>query len=253
MAIKPEDKPKLIGLAVALVCVFGYVLIVLVPKLTAGASPAAHTDAPPPLTTAAAQSPAQPGPSANGEASAAIPDDETAPVPPPSRDTFMPPPAGTPQPPPGQQVKAAAPSSSGPVLGPALPAGSAPGAAGPGGIAPAAVTIQAPPIPSVELKGVILGNPAVAVLSVNGEVVERQVGDALAYGLRLAKISEEGIIVRVGKRYMNVTVGHAMLSTPPQGQPAALQQPGAVPVAQAQAAAPRPTPPAMPALVKTNR
>ena len=48
MAIKPEDKPKLIGLVVALLGVLAYVLIAFVPKLMGGAPEPSKSDSPPP-------------------------------------------------------------------------------------------------------------------------------------------------------------------------------------------------------------
>jgi hypothetical protein len=69
------------------------------------------------------------------------------------------------------------------------------------------------PLPSVELKGVILGDPAIAVLSVNGEVLQLQVGETIAAGLKLAAISDAGISIQDGKKRISVTLGHMMSTT----------------------------------------
>src|SRR4051812_42948713 len=93
MAVKPEDRPKLIGLVVALVGVIAYVLIALVPKMTAKAA-GAPTDTATPVTAASATAPAggAPRPGGAGEASATLPDEDMAPIPPsPMRDSFTPP------------------------------------------------------------------------------------------------------------------------------------------------------------------
>ena len=218
MAIKPEDKPKLIGLIVALGGVLAYVLIALVPKLTAGASEAPHNDPPPPaLTAASATASGTTGQSGTGEASAALPDEDSAPIPqPPARDSFTPPPAASHAPmavaaaPTGKPIAAAAkawPMGIGPVI--------------PGGVIAVPITGLPPaaPLPSIELKGVIVGEQSVAVISVNGEVVERQTGEIIAAGLKLVKISEVGITVQDGKQYMPVTVGHAMTAPAAQAPP----------------------------------
>src|SRR5438105_3347477 len=119
MAIKPEDRPKLIGLAVALVGVLAYVLIALVPKLTAGATPAPHVDPPPAALTAASTTASPiPGQVSGTDASGVLPDEDSAPIPPaPSRDSFTPPPASH-TPPPVAQAPAP------PRPAPMAPAGS---------------------------------------------------------------------------------------------------------------------------------
>ncbi len=205
MAINPQDRPKLIGLSVALAGVFGYVLFALVPRLMAGGGGVSHSDQPPPpLTSVSATTAASPA--ATSDASAALPDQDMAPVPAsPVRDSFEPPPAASHPAAPAQQpaqVKPAAPTIVQP-LGPGAPA--------PGPIAAPAAPI-APPQPSVELKGVILGEPAVAVISINGEVVLRQVGETIQGAMKLTKISDVGITVQDGKRNVSITVGHMMAS-----------------------------------------
>jgi hypothetical protein len=221
MAIKPEDKPKLVGLIVGLVGVLAYVLIALVPKLMAGNQSNAHLDTPPPaLTTAsatsttAAQTPA-------GDASAAIPDDDDLGVPPAPRDSFTPPPTEGKPAIPGQPVLG--PKSGGLAgAGPAPAAGLMPigipgGQGGPGALVQGPPVPIKPPLPPIELKGVILGDPALAVISVNGEVVQRQVGDTISGDLKLAKIEDAGITVVDGKKCSKITVGHMMEGqNPPQ-------------------------------------
>jgi len=226
MAIKPEDKPKLIGLVVALLGVVAYVLIFLVPRITATATPAPKVDPPPPLAAASATAPAG-APAVQGEASAALPDEDTAPIPaPPGRDSFTPPPASSHAPTPVNPMASAKLPNAPSVAVPGSPAGP--------GIAPALIVGPPvpPPLPPIELKGVILGDPAVAVISVNGEVVQRQVGEVITGSLKLAKIAEAGITVFDGKHWVPVTVGHMMAGTGPMANTTA------VPAAAATSTAP---------------
>ena len=221
MAIKAEDRPKLIGLLVGIVGVIAYVLVVLVPKLSATAAPAPHTDAPTTLTAASATVPAQSAAAASGDASAVVPDSDEAPIPaPPHRDSFTPPP---------MEGKGQLPTVPAPAAKQSAPAGPPPGPGIATGVmqpiaiqAPAPMSPPpAPALPPVELKGVILGDPSVAVLSVNGEVVQRQVGDTIVGELKLVKISDAGISIQNGKKQITVTVGHAMPGAAPMAQPAA--------------------------------
>lgn len=233
MAIKPEDKPKLIGLIVALVGVLAYVLIVFVPKLTAGGTEQAKSDAPPPALTTVAANTTTPatGQSPIGQASAVLPDEDNVPIPPPpARDSFTPPPALGNGPAGAGGGNPGNPGKPAPIGPPAPTKG---GSASAGGVTAVAIAgtpttpVPPAPLPAIELKGVILGEHSVAVISVNGEVVQRETGDLISGGLKLAKISEVGITVQDGKRYLPVTVGHAMLvpsAAPPaqtQPQPAA--------------------------------
>ena len=208
MAIKPEERPKLIGLVVALIGVVAYVLLVVVPKITASAAPAPRPDGPPALTAASAGTSGAGG-AGSSEASGALPDEDIAPIPPsPKRDTFTPPSASGHASPQAQ----AKPVQTVPhPVGPVLPGG--PGA----GLVPVGVA-PAPVLPPIELKGVILGDPAIAVLSVSGEVVQRQVGDTIAPGLKLESITDAGISVQEGNKRVSITVGHMMANAAPQAQ-----------------------------------
>lgn len=202
----------MIGLLVAIVGVIVYVLITLVPKLTgAQSAPPAEPAAPPPALASASVSTPTGTAAANQQAATTAPlsDDETAAIPAaPAHDSFTPPVGDKSHPPPTPPASQPAPA--------AKPAASAPngagGAAGGGAVAPPA----APALPSIELKGVILGEPAIAVLSVNGEVVQRQMGDQIASGLKLIKIAETGIVLQEGKNQIHVMVGHAMVAATPQ-------------------------------------
>jgi len=223
MAIKPEDKPKLIGLILGLVGVLVYVLIALVPKLMAGNQSNQHLDTGPPALTAASATTTTGTQASAGDASAAIPDDDDLGVPPPPKDSFAPPPTTGGPAAPGQPPLG--PKSGGLPIA-ATSAGSAlmpigiPGAqAAPGALAQGPPAPVKAPLPPIELKGVILGDPAIAVISVNGEVVQRQVGETIVGDLKLAKIADAGITVVEDKKYTKVTVGHLMEGSSPPAAP----------------------------------
>jgi hypothetical protein len=74
------------------------------------------------------------------------------------------------------------------------------------------ITVQPvapPPLPKIELKGVISGEPSIAVVNVEGQTSYKQEGDALPGSLRIARISEAGIVLRHGKRNIVLEVGHS--------------------------------------------
>lgn len=217
MAIKPEDRPKLIGLIVALLGVIVYVVVALVPRLAAAAAPAAHVDSPPPALTSASATTTAGQQTTGGDASAALPDEDNAPVPPaPSRDTFTPPAATVQRRAPIQPITPIPAPMGPPVMQGGMPQ---PGITG---VGPAQVIAPPKPVlPPIELKGVILGDPSVAVIRVNTEIVERQAGEIIAGDLRLAKIADVGITVQDGKRYVPVTVGHMMPGTEGPNAPVA--------------------------------
>jgi hypothetical protein len=224
MAIKPEDKPKVIGLIAGLVGVLAYVLIALVPKLMAGNQSNQHADAPPPALTAASATSITTAQAPAGDASAAVPDDDNLGVPPPPRDSFAPPPsvAKAPNAPPpalGQKPGAPAVATAEPGGG-LMPIGMPVGPGGPP--TPGTPAPAKPPLPPIELKGVILGDPAIAVISINGEVVQRQVGDTIFGDLKLAKIADVGITVVEANKYTKITVGKMMDGSGPPAQTASL-------------------------------
>jgi len=102
---------------------------------------------------------------------------------------------------------------------------------GPLGLAPAEVA--APPAPAIELKGVIAGDPAIAVVAVEGQTTYRQEGELVAGGWSVARISEAGVVMKRGRTNRILPVGHAMRAADPKA-PDAPSPPAAVP-------SPRPT------------
>ena len=217
MNIKPEDRPKLIGVGIALLAVVIYLVFGVFPKLLGAKSPdalpaasqtAALTDTP--QVSAGSQAPTVTGAPASASPLTDGSDLEKGDIPIAKRDSFKPPVAGAATTPFGAPptLQASKPSV-GPVVQPAMifPGGPV---GGPIGAAP----IQ-PPQLNVELKGVILGEPSIAVLSVNGEVSERLEGDHLGGALVLKRISEGGVTIQDRNKSFPVTVGHFMPGSAP--------------------------------------
>lgn len=217
MGIRPEDRWKVAALIVAIAAVVGYTVYNVMSRL----SP--RKGVVPPATTLA-QAPASPGvalttpsgpSSATGEATPARNpnpadlDVESGAITASGRDPFKPPvptvvvpPAQSPPPatPPAPSVAARPPEQ-------ALPIWSEQGGRIPSGIGP--VFVSPPAAPVVELKGVIPGEPAVAVVNVGGQTVTRQEGEMVADGYFIAKITEAGIVLKRGKRNILLNVGHS--------------------------------------------
>lgn len=221
MVIRPEDRPRIVLLSLAIVGVVAYMLIFVLPRLTRRRAMVAATSTP---AATAFNAPAL-GPDLSGEnvmarreQNPADIDAESSIPPAPSRDPFTPPvrmltaSAGPPPSvsrPPGKPVR--------PGPSPGLPhwppsTGSLQG----DGLSPAPV--EPPPLPNVELKGVIAGEPAVAVVNVDGQTFYKQEGESLGQGLSLKKISEAGVVIQRAlpgsrKNYI-LAVGHALKAEP---------------------------------------
>jgi hypothetical protein len=219
MSSRPEDRPKIIALIAVIACVLGIVLFTTITRLLAAQSGAPQAGTPAaPLTTASATGTGSGTPQNLGGASAPLPDDENDPAAPTSEHDSFTPPAGA-------DLLSATPApvaKPGPAAAPTPPAFAKPAGFGPGMPPPGSVSVVpvAPPLPMVELKGVILGDPALAVLSVNNEIMEKQVGDRITGDLKLIKITDAGILLTDGKKKFPVAVGHGMPSTAPQAMPA---------------------------------
>lgn len=230
MNIRPEDRAKVAGIATVIAGLNGYVFATIVPKLSQGPGQVSPAKPAPPPPVAAATPALPPGQkSAIGVVDlppkpelVALSDPFTPPagsVPEPA----APPPAAkpAPQPHPGPSISAVA----------AHPAG--PGQAPNGAVAPAGKSAP-PPLPDVELKGMIDGSPAIAVFQVDGATLSKRQGDTLAGAFRVGKISEDGVVLTAGKRAFHLELGKWTGGDPqaPAGGPAAAPgQPGAPPYA----------------------
>lgn len=217
MGIRTEDRWKVAALIVAIVVVVGYTVYNVKSRL----SPKKGVASP---TTTSAQAPTSPGgmlttpsspSSATGEATPARNpnpadlDVESGAITASVRDPFKPPVptvVGPPtQPPP--PAKPSAPSIAAKPSEPVLPIWSEPGSRLPGSIGP--VLVPPPTTPVIELKGVIPGEPAIAVVNVEGQTLTRQEGEMVADGYFIAKITEAGIVLKRGKRNILLNVGHS--------------------------------------------
>ncbi|HXG24599.1 MAG TPA: hypothetical protein VNJ09_08610 [Chthonomonadales bacterium] len=222
MGIRPEDRWKVAALVVAIVMVVGYTFYNVSSRL----SP--KQEVAPPATTSV-QAPVGPGVALTTPSSPSSDTDEAIPARNPNpadldvesgaitasgRDPFKPPvptvvgPPAQPPPP----TKPPSPSVTARPSEPMLQIWSEPSGRMPGGIGP--VLVSPPAAPVIELKGVIPGEPAIAVVNVGGQTVTRQEGEMVAEGYFIAKITEAGIVLKRGKRNILLNVGH---STQPEG------------------------------------
>ncbi len=208
MTIKPEDKPKMMGLGVAIVGVFAYLLITFIPKI-AGEKPPETTV---PNATQASVAGGTPAPAAGVDS--VMNDLESDTVPPqPKIDIFQPP-----------RGSAKAPDKS---TAPGFQAGSQPlmntmtdsHLPGMGGTitqssssAPGMMTIPVPfPGPPILLSGVMVGagSSPLAIISLNGITYYRHMGESIG-NLRIHSIQEAGIVVEEGTKLIPILVGHTL-------------------------------------------
>ena len=237
MKVKPEDKPKLIGIGFALLGAVIYMLITLIPKLSS------NPNAPADPATGAAQNVA-----ANGAPPQAAPplsdkdvqELESDVVPQtPSKDIFAPPRGSAKPPEKGEPIlENSAPrvlSQGAPVMQPTPGFAHAPDKSmlphlipgmqasetdktyldpanqgGGGGTSSTGGVIVPMPAsgPSVQLAGVIVGGDPVAVVVVNGVTYNKRKGDTVGGNLKISSIEASGVTVLVGTRTARVSVGH---------------------------------------------
>lgn len=77
------------------------------------------------------------------------------------------------------------------------------------------MSVAPPPSVDIELKGLITGEPPLAVISMGGEVSYRQEGDVLDGGFKVAKITEAGVVLKNGRKNYIIAVGHTIKPTAP--------------------------------------
>jgi hypothetical protein len=225
MNYSPEDQKKLVGLGIAIVLVLVYGVVFVLPGMSRKTQ--ARSASPQVTPTSLTESPSsntEAGTGAARPALNALQDDPNAPLTP-TRDPFMPPagviaPAGTPRP--AAPVRAAAPTT---TPGPSVLPMSARPTAMP--MAPtlrplATAPIAAPPPAVIELKGVILGQPDVAVLSIDGQTFYKKEGDRLPDGQLLLRIAAGGITLKYGAKHILLEVGHTYPPEKTGAQAAAL-------------------------------
>jgi hypothetical protein len=226
---RPEDRLKVIALCVAIAVVLIYTGVTVVPRLMRSPQAAPAT-------------PSMPGAEAGGglaggtqppadsdqdriagirEMNQADIDVESGTPPAATRDPFKPPVPTAVAPPPGtpRATGPTAPGTTGQRGGAraaqnfVLPPGPGPTYTQfPGGtlVAP----VAPPPTPLIELKGVIPGEPAIAVMTVDGRTVHRQEGERLEGGLVVAKITETGVVLKQGRKNYSLDVGQSVKPAP---------------------------------------
>jgi hypothetical protein len=222
MVVRPEDKTKAAVLAVAIVGVLGVNATRMLSR------PAPQVDA----ATAGSQTTAgtagtagtQPAQTASGPTDAprtlnmADRDLVEGQVPGASRDPFRPAvrtanSAATYVPTPRPGSLSGGRNSGGGYSGDGLPVLPTTGGPTPAGQAPQLRPMETPlpPLPSIELKGVIFGQPRVCVLVMDGRTVYAREGEKLADAVTVQKIEETVITLRHGKTDIPLGIGHATL------------------------------------------
>jgi len=230
MVIRPEDRPKIILLSLAIVAVMAYIVFTLRSRFVArSAAPTPVAVFVPRPAASSGATEAVTGSESGGVVARRAPNpadvDVEGSIPPaPARDPFKPPvstrvTSGSPRPsvPPRASVR--------PGPRPALPVFEYPGSGLPrsGDLPPAEV---APPLPAVALKGVITGDPAIAVVEIDGQTFYKQEGESLGHSLSLRKISEAGVVIQRslprGRKNYILAVGHSLpTGLPRTGTPSA--------------------------------
>ena len=207
MTIKPEDKPKMIGLGVAIFGVIAYLLITFIPKI-GGDKPADSTT---PGATPASATVATP---ATNAVDPAMSDLESDIVPPQPRTDIFQPPRGSAKPPEknitSEMKPNSAPTST--AIDPPLPGMSGGTINQPPAPSSGMMSIPVPaPGPPILLSGVMVGagsNP-LAVISLNGVTYYRRTGESIG-SLKIHSIQEAGIVVQEGTKLTPILVGHTL-------------------------------------------
>jgi hypothetical protein len=215
MKMKPEERPKIIALAAAIVlvlCLFGFTVVPrLLPhgpngELLSG-SAAASAAAPPVAAASPLPSAAPPIASAAPTIAGGTP----TPTPGPANDPFWRPLALS-------LLQSKQNSVQPRKTTPTLPSLTQPGfspASGRLKLAP----IMPPPLPEVELQGIVQDETAIAVLSVDGQSRFLKTGESLEGGWTLLRIQTSAVVLRQGKREVVLILGQPRQKETPQGTP----------------------------------
>jgi hypothetical protein len=198
MTTKPEDKPKVIALGVALVAFVLYFVVFVIPKITGSA---AKADTPTKPKTPVEGTAAASGANETNPASVELYADLEEPTPH-LFDPFQAPVeiAETPI----KFVAATTVPKPAPAAGAGVPSvGFMPGVPG----HPAAAKAQPPSWPDIELVGVIPGEPAVAVLKVGDRTFHGYVGDKMQGGVKITRISEIGVVLHFAGKEVSLSIG----------------------------------------------
>lgn len=241
MTVRPADKKWVALLSVLIVAVLGWIPYYLLVVRPAPAAPQQ------PATDPEAQKMAAPPPAPGAATASLTPAQENAllelysdlnPPLPVTRDPFKPPVAAALPPelqnnPPARSAQTNAPAAPRPNMAREPVYQPLPDAFPPGRIT--VQPVAPPPLPKIELKGVISGDPSIAVVNVEGQTSYRQEGETLPGNLRVVRITEAGIVLRHGRRNIVLEVGHSTEATqrtadslapePESGAPPALTPP----------------------------
>ncbi len=113
------------------------------------------------------------------------------------------------------------------------------------------------PTPTVELKGVIPGDPSLAIVNIDGQLFYKYIGESVGDGWAISRITEAGILLRQGQSTLDLQVGHtvkpaAMPPPAPVRTPPAPRQRSATELVPQATAQPRATPLAAERVEGTN-
>jgi hypothetical protein len=221
MTIKPGDqwKAAVLGILIVGFGVYGYFAIssTLAKNASTPTTPVQQlSSADPIMRRSIAPESAQPGIAggAGRIATDADIEEETKPTPPVGRDPFQPPRA-VPVPASERGQEAATAQAARKNSSPKSPGGSQivlppwPAAGSGGSLNVRPTPESTPSLPAVELKGVIAGEPPLAIVAVGGETFVKREGEFVGGGMAVAKITEAGVVFKQGKRNILVNVGHS--------------------------------------------
>ena len=199
-SIKPEDRPKMIGLITAIVFMGCYFIFVVAPRLS-GAQPAPEATLPAAVVTpatGAGVTPPASGQTKAGPSVIAPPTSESAESKPPPNavhDPFTSPAAGASRLPVGPLTIV--------PIGPPAPAALSAAVKAP----PAPKVIE--PVPAMSLLGVADGDSPVAVFDIGGLTVEKVPGEMVAGGFHLKAVDAEGVLLQKAGRRVRLAVGQS--------------------------------------------
>ena len=223
MKIPPEERPKAIMLALAIVavlCMFGFTVVPrLLPHgpngellIGRGAAPAAATASTHPVATALPGAiTASAAPSADGMAAPILTGSVNA------SDPFWTPLALSLQPPKANNISPRPPisASSGYLQSGKGKDGTGMATGNAGRLGTGAMRVPPPSMPDVELQGIVQDETSIAVLNIGGQARFVKVGESLEAGWSLARIQAGSVVLKQGPRLVVLNLGQTMLKETP--------------------------------------
>ncbi len=201
--MKPEDRPKVVVLSIAILITVVFIVYTIIRSISPPKA-AVAVARPGPASATTTAPPRQLNPSDMNESTASIPSA--------TRDPFTP---IRPSILPGQAYASARPSSRVSSAKPFVMNRPTP----PTTVQPILppVTIQPGlgfnPVPSLLLKGIITGTPPVAVIQVGDQTFYRRPGESIIGGWTIKRINDSGVFLQSGQRSLLLTIGGSVSSS----------------------------------------